>query len=139
MFKEQIKPYLARCVAAIHDNTDAKAVMHSDGSIYDLIPDLIDIGVDAINPVQTTAWKMDAEKLKADFGDNLGFWGAVDTQHTLPFGTPDEVREDVRNKIRTLASGGGYVLTSCHTIREEVQPENVIAMYNEALEFGTNS
>jgi uroporphyrinogen decarboxylase len=77
MFRKQVKPYLARCVDAIHANTDAKVVMHSDGAIYHLIPDLIDIGVDVINPVQTTAWSMDAETLKAEFGKNLGFWGAV--------------------------------------------------------------
>ena len=139
MFQKQIKPYLARCVAAIHDNTDAKVVMHSDGAIYDLIPDLIDIGVDAINPVQTTAWKMDAENLKKDFGKNLGFWGAVDTQHTLPFGTAEEVRQDIKRKIEIFGPGGGYVITSCHTIREEVPPENVMALYQAALEFGRYS
>ena len=136
MFRKQVKPYLARCVEAIRDNTDAKVVMHSDGAISALIPDLIDIGVEAINPVQTTAWNMDAARLKAEFGDNLGFWGAVDTQQTLPFGTPDEVREDVKTKIKTLAPGGGYIITSCHTIREEVPPENVRALYESALEFG---
>ena len=138
MFRKQVKSHITRCVEAIHDNTDAKVVMHSDGSIYDLIPDLIDIGVDAINPVQTTAWSMDAAKLKDEFGDKLGFWGAIDTQHTLPFGTPDEVREDVKAKIGTLGRRGGYVLTSCHTIREEVPAENVLAMYETALEFGSS-
>ncbi|MDP6402273.1 MAG: uroporphyrinogen decarboxylase family protein [SAR202 cluster bacterium] len=137
MFRKQIKPYLARCVEAIRDNTDAKVVMHNDGAIYDLIPDLIDIGVDVINPVQTTAWKMEAGRLKADFGDNLAFWGAIDTQHALPFGTPDDVRDDVKDKIRTLAPGGGYVLTSCHCIQEEVSAENIQAMYESALEFGS--
>jgi uroporphyrinogen decarboxylase len=137
MFQRQIKPYLARCVVAIHDHTDAKVVMHSDGAIYDLIPDLIEIGVDAINPVQTTAWKMEADKLKAEFGNNLGFWGAVDTQHTLPFGTPEEVREEVKSKFKTFGPGGGYVITSCHTIREEVPAENVRALYESALEFGS--
>jgi len=132
MFQRQIKPYLARCVEAIHDNTDAKVVIHSDGAIFDLIPDLIDIGVEVMNPVQTTAWKMDAPTLKAEFGDRLGFWGAVDTQQTLPFGTPEEVRDDVKTKMATLGRGGGYVITSCHTIREEVPPENVRALYESA-------
>ncbi len=136
MFQRQVKPYLARCVEAIHDNTDAKAVMHSDGAISDLIPDLIDIGVDAINPVQTTAWNMDAARLKAEFGSKIGFWGAVDTQHALPFGTPEEVREDVKTKIEILGPGGGFVITSCHTIREEVPAENTRALYEAALEFG---
>ncbi len=136
MFQKQVKPYLARCVEAIHNNTKAKAVMHTDGAVYKLIPDLIDIGVDAINPVQTTAANMEPDRLKKEFGNNLGFWGAVDTQHVLPFGTPEEVREDVKHKIRTLGPGGGYVITSCHTIREEVPAENVQALYESALEFG---
>jgi len=136
MFQKQVKPHLARCVDAIRSNTDAKVVMHSDGAIYDLIPDLIDIGVEAINPVQTTAWKMEASRLKADFGDKLSFWGAVDTQHALPFGTREDVRQDVRSKIKELGPGGGFVITSCHTIREEVPPENVRALYESALEFG---
>ncbi|MDP7533337.1 MAG: uroporphyrinogen decarboxylase family protein, partial [SAR202 cluster bacterium] len=136
MFEKQIKPYLAKCVEAIRKNTDAKIVMHSDGAIFDLIPDLIDIGIDGINPVQTTAWGMDAARLKAEFGDKIAFWGAIDTQHALPFGSPQDVRDDVKAKIEELGVGGGYVLASCHTIREEVPAENVQAMYESALEFG---
>lgn len=136
MFRKQVKPYLARCVDAIHSNTKAKVVMHSDGAVFDLIPDLIDIGVDVLNPVQTTAWKMGAAELKAEFGKDLGFWGAVDTQHALPFGTPEDVREDIKSKIETLGVGGGFVLTSCHTIREEVPAENIKAMFEAALEYG---
>ncbi|HAL48860.1 MAG: hypothetical protein FI707_07300 [SAR202 cluster bacterium] len=136
MFSKQVKPHLARCVEAIRKNTNAKVVMHSDGAIFDLIPDLIDIGIDGINPVQTTAWGMDAARLKAEFGDKLAFWGAIDTQHTLPFGSPQDVRDDVKSKIEELGVGGGYVLASCHTIREEVPAENVRAMYESALEFG---
>jgi len=136
LFRKQVKPYLARCVEAIRNNTNAKVVMHSDGAIFDLIPDLIDIGVETINPVQTTAWNMEAAKLKTEFGDKLGFWGAVDTQHALPFGTPEDVRRDVKDKIKTLGRKGGYVLASCHTIREEVPAENIQAMYQAALEYG---
>jgi uroporphyrinogen decarboxylase len=136
MFQKQVKPFMRRCIDAIHANTDAKVVMHTDGAVYKLIPDLIDIGVDAINPVQTTAALMEAERLKSEFGRDLGFWGAVDTQRVLPFGTPEDVREDVKSKIRTLAPGGGYVITSCHTIREEVPAENVQALYESALKFG---
>jgi uroporphyrinogen decarboxylase len=136
MFQKQIKPYMRRFVDTIHANTKAKAVMHTDGAVYALIPDLIDIGVDAINPVQTTAAGMEPERLKREFGKDLGFWGAVDTQNTLPFGTPEEVRADVRHKIDTLGKGGGYVITSCHNIREEVPAENVQALYETALEYG---
>ncbi len=80
---------------------------------------------------------MEAAKLKAEFGNSLGFWGAVDTQHALPFGTPEAVREDVRAMIKTLGLGGGFVITSCHTIREEVPAENVRALYEAALEYGS--
>ena len=136
MFRRQVKPYLGRMVEAIKSNTRAKVLMHSDGSIYHLLPDLIDIGVEAINPVQTTAKNMEAARLKAEFGDHLGFWGAIDTQHTLPFGTPDEVRDEVRSKIRELGPSGGFILGSCHEIQREVPPENVVAMYDSAIEFG---
>ena len=136
MFRRQVKPYLGRMVEAIKSNTKAKVLMHSDGSIYDLLPDLIDIGVEAINPVQTTARNMEATRLKAEFGDNLGFWGAVDTQHTLPFGTADDVRAEVKSKIKELGPSGGLVLGSCHAIQREVPPENVVAMYDSAIEFG---
>jgi|TARA_B100000315_G_scaffold253451_1_gene292276 uroporphyrinogen decarboxylase len=139
MFKKQIKPFMARCVDAIHQNTDAKAVMHSDGAIYALIPDLIDMGVDCINPVQTTAWNMEPEKLKSEFGKDIAFWGAVDTQQALPFGTVDDVRRDVKSKIETLGPGGGYVLASCHTIRSEVPASNIEAMFDAALEYGKYS
>jgi uroporphyrinogen decarboxylase len=111
--------------------------MHSDGAIHALIPDLIDIGVDAINPVQTTAWNMNADQLKAEFGKSLAFWGAIDTQHTLPFGTPEDVRKEVKEKIETLGSGGGFVLTSCHTVRSEVPAENIRSMFEAAQEFGS--
>jgi uroporphyrinogen decarboxylase len=136
MFQKQIKPFMAKCVEAIHKHTDGKAVIHSDGSIFDLIPDLIDIGTDAINPVQTTAWNMSPDKLKSEFGKDLAFWGAIDTQQALPFGTSEDVRKDVRNKIDILGKGGGYVLTSCHTIRSEVPAENIKAMFETAQEYG---
>ena len=139
MFRKQIKPFMARCVDAIHQNTDAKAVMHSDGAIYALIPDLIDMGVDCINPVQTTAWNMEPEKLKSVFGKDIAFWGAVDTQQALPFGTVDDVRRDVKSKIETLGPGGGYVLASCHAIRREVPASNIEAMFDAALEYGKYS
>jgi uroporphyrinogen decarboxylase len=129
--------YLRRRIDAIHSNIDVKVVMHTDGAVYELIPDFIDIGVDATNPVQTTAANMEAERLKNEFGQDLGLWGAVDTQRVLPFGTPEQVREDVKYKIRTLGPGGRYVRTSWHTIREEVPAENMQAFYESAPEFGS--
>ena len=93
------------------------------------------MGVDILNPIQTSAKGMDAEKLKSEFGDQLVFWGgSLDCQKTLPFGTPDEVREEVRAHVRTLAPGGGYVFASVHNIQANVPPENVIAMFDAAVE-----
>jgi len=136
LYRRLIKPYHRRLVEAIKSKTRAKVVMHSDGSVYPLIPDLIDIGVDALNPVQVSAKDMDSRRLKAEFGDSLTFWGGIDTHHVLPRGTPEDVRNEVRTRIRDLAPGGGYVLASVHNVQAEVPPENVVAMFDAALEYG---
>jgi uroporphyrinogen decarboxylase len=102
---------------------------HSDGAIYDIIPDFIEIGVDVLNPVQLTARGMDAEKLKRQYGREISFWGgAVDTQNVLPRANPDEVRRDVKERIRCLAAGGGFVFAAVHNIQDDVPAENIIAM-----------
>ena len=136
LYRRLIKPYHRRLVEAIKSKTKARVVMHSDGSVYPLIPDLIDIGVDALNPVQVSAKDMDSRRLKAEFGDSLTFWGGIDTHHVLPRGTPEDVRNEVRTRIRDLAPGGGYVLASVHNVQAEVPPENVVAMFDAALEYG---
>ena len=111
--------------------------MHSCGSIYPIIGDLIDVGLDILNPVQTTAANMEPERLKSEFGKDLTFWGGgADTQGALPFGTPDDVRRDVSEKIRTLAPGGGFVFTQSHNIAPEVPPENILAMFETVRELG---
>ena len=97
----------------------------------------MDIGLDALNPVQTSAANMDATWLKAQFGDRLTFWGGgVDTQATLPFGTVEDVRREVKERIRIFAPGGGFVFTPVHNIQCNTPPENVIAAYETALEAG---
>jgi uroporphyrinogen decarboxylase len=98
-----------------------------------MILDMIDTGIDALNPVQVSADNMDPAKLKADFGDRLAFWGGIDTQDVLPFRTPAEVAEYVQYIIKMLGTGGGYVLSTVHNIQEQVPPENVVAMFDACL------
>jgi uroporphyrinogen decarboxylase len=98
--------------------------------------DLIAIGVDSINPVQVSAKDMDTKRLKKEFGDRMAFWGGIDTHKVLPFGTPDDVRAEVKRRIEDLAPGGGYVLNSVHNLQSEVPPENIVAMFEAAKEFG---
>ena len=105
---------------------------HSDGAILDIIPDFIEMGVDVLNPVQLTAKGMDAEKLKAQFGKDLSFWGGgVNTQSVLPHASPDEVKHDVRERIQHLARGGGFIFGTVHNIQDDVPVENIIAMLDE--------
>jgi uroporphyrinogen decarboxylase len=136
LYREMIKPYHRRLVEAIKSNTEAKVVMHSDGSVYPIIPDFIEIGVDALNPVQVSAKDMDSQRLKSEFGKHMCFWGGIDTHRVLPTGTPEAVRGEVKTRIADLAPGGGYVLASVHNIQAEVPPENIVAMFDSAEEYG---
>lgn len=114
-----------------------KILWHSCGAVYDFIPDLIDIGVDALNPIQVSAARMDTARLKREFGRDLAFWGGVDTGRVLPHGTPDDVRAEVRLRLNHLARGGGCVLCPVHNIQADVPPENVVALYDAAREYQT--
>jgi uroporphyrinogen decarboxylase len=108
---------------------------HSDGQVYDLLPDFIEIGMDILNPVQVTGKSMDT--IKREFGSSISLWGGgCDTQRVLPFGTPDEVRADVRQRVEHLSPGGGFVFCTIHNIQADVAPENVIAMYDELKRRG---
>jgi uroporphyrinogen decarboxylase len=118
-------------VQAIKSLRDVKVSYHSCGAVYELIEDLIDIGVDSLNPVQVSARNMDPVKLKKEFGGRMAFWGGIDTHRVLPFGTPEEVRKEVRRMINILGKKGGYVLASVHNIQAEVPPENIVAMFEE--------
>jgi len=140
LYREMVKPYHRRLVEAIKSKTDAKVLLHSDGAVYEIIGDFIDIGVEALNPIQVSARGMgDTRKLKAEFGRDLCFWGAIDTHRVLPFGTPGEVAAEVRTRIDHLAPGGGYVLASVHTINAEVPPANVAAMLETARAYRLRS
>jgi uroporphyrinogen decarboxylase len=127
-------------VEAIKSKTDAKVLLHSDGAVYEAVGDFIDIGVEALNPIQVSAKGMgDTRRLKAEFGRDLTFWGAIDTGRVLPFGTPGEVAAEVRTRVDHLAPGGGYVLASVHTINAEVPPANVAAMLETARSYRLRS
>jgi uroporphyrinogen decarboxylase len=137
MYRRMVKPYHAELIGAIKSRTKAKVFFHSDGNIYPLLGDLIEVGVDLLNPVQVSAGEMgDTARLKREFGDRLSFCGAIDTQWALPYGTLDEVRHEVRRRIRDLAPGGGYICAAVHCIQPDVPPENVCAMFEEALTAG---
>lgn len=137
-YREMVKPYHARLWGLIKKLSGKPLLLHSCGSIYDLIPDLIEIGVDALNPVQVRAANMDSRKLKREFGQDLVFWGGgCDTQQVLGNGTPAQVREEVRHRCSDLASGGGFVFSQVHNIQPNVPPENITAMYAElSAQFG---
>lgn len=129
-----IKPRHAKFFHRVRELTPAKLMFHSCGSIVDILPDLIETGVQIINPVQVTARGMDPAFLKREFGRDLVFWGGTDSQKTLPFGTAEEVRAMVARLIDTFGPGGGFVFSSCHNIQPDVPLENVLAMFAQARE-----
>ena len=113
----------------VHQHTRWKTFYHSCGSVYHLIEPMIRIGVDILNPLQCSAANMEPERLKREFGSRLCLWGGgVDTQKTLPFGTPDEVRAEVAERVRIFAAGGGFVFNAVHNIQRNSPPENLVAM-----------
>ncbi len=135
-FRELVKPYFAEYVASIKRHCPRAAVAHHCcGSSYRLLDDLSEIGIEVINPVQTKAHEMSPERLSENKA-LLSFHGGVDLQHVLPHGSVGEVEEFVRDLIRHLAPGGGYILAACHTLPEDVAPENVVAMFEAALKWG---
>ena len=137
MYRQMLKPLHADLIRFIKERTKAKIFFHTDGDVFDLIEDFIEIGVDILNPIQTSAGKMaDLQGLKQRYGSRLVFCGAIDTQHILPHGTSEEVRQEVRRVINILGDGGGYMLASVHTIMNEVPPENILAMVGAVEEFG---
>jgi uroporphyrinogen decarboxylase len=136
MYRSIIKPRQKALFDVVRQHTQAKIFLHSDGAIARIIPDLIEIGVDIVNPVQPTCEGMDTAVLKRDFGKDITFWGAVDTQHVLPFGTRQQVVDEVKRRIDDLAPGGGFVLAAVHNIQPEVPPENVVTLFDTALEYG---
>ena len=129
MWKQYIQPRHAR-LFEVAKKYNKKIMYHCDGSIYPLIPDLIEMGVDLLNPVQVDANNMEDWRLKDEFGDMLCFHGGIDNIHTLPCGTPQEVQKEVKDRIHVLGKNGGYIVTSTHHIQSNTPPENVNAMYD---------
>jgi uroporphyrinogen decarboxylase len=135
MYRSRLKPFHRKYFDFLKAHTSAAILYHSCGNITDLIDDLVEIGVDAINPVQVSAMPETAT-LKSRFGDKITFWGGIDTQRVLPCGSVDDVTKEVRRRIRDLAPGGGFVLGAVHSIQSDVPPQNIVAMAEAARRFG---
>ena len=134
-FRTLIKPVYKRYFDLVKSKTDAKIFFHSCGNIVEFIDDLAEVGVDIINPVQVTAMP-DTAALKARFGDRVTFWGGIDSQHILPNGTPADVEAEVRQRIRDLGPGGGFVAASVHNMQPDIPPANIVAMADAVRRFG---
>ncbi|MGD0744111.1 MAG: uroporphyrinogen decarboxylase family protein [Verrucomicrobiota bacterium] len=136
MFRERLLPAYRRGLDWIHANTSWKVLLHSDGAIVPLLPSIIEMGVDILNPVQTSAAGMDPERLKREFGDRLTFWGgSCDAQSTFARGTPAEVAAETERHLGVFTPGSGYVCAPIHNIQANVSPDNVIALFDTALNF----
>jgi uroporphyrinogen decarboxylase len=132
---EFLIPRMKRMTDLVHEN-GAYAFYHSDGAVLEIIPDMIEAGIDVLNPIQWRCRNMDRPVLKERFGDQVVLHGAVDNQQTLAFGAVDDVIEEVEYNVRVLGEGGGYVLAPCHNIQSVSPPENVVAMYETAYAMG---
>jgi uroporphyrinogen decarboxylase len=137
IYRDIVKPRQKRLVQHIRSLTGAKIWYHTCGSCYQYIADLIDNGVDILNPVQIGLADMEPERLKREFGNRIVFWGGgVDAQHILPFASPEVVRDNVRANIAAFMPGGGYVFNNVHNIQYGVPPANIVALFDAAYEFG---
>jgi uroporphyrinogen decarboxylase len=132
LYRSRIKPFHAALVDAIHAESRARAVVHCDGAVAELLPDFVEIGVDAVNPVQTSAHGMEPGRLKREFGRSLCFWGGCDAPWALAFGTPEHAEAEARRTLQALAPGGGYIFGPVHPIDDSIPPENVIALVRAA-------
>lgn len=133
--REFLLPRMKRMIDLAHE-AGAFVFHHSDGAIRQIIPEMIELGIDILNPIQWRLAGMDREGLKRDFGDRLVFHGAMDNQYTIPFGSVAEVRQEVMENLRILGEGGGYILAPCHNIQAVTPPENIVAMYEAGYEHG---
>ena len=136
IYRRLFKPRHAQLCAYVHQHSRMRTFLHSCGSLYPILPDLIEAGYEVLNPVQTNARDMQPERLKREFGKEITFWGAgADTRHVLNRARPEEVKAHVRRNIETLAPGGGFVFNTVHNILPDVPPENVVAMFEAVDEY----
>jgi uroporphyrinogen decarboxylase len=141
MFDKIVKPRFERLWETAKSglrqkNPDAKLMLHSCGNVRPFIPTWIDMGLNILDPIQPRARGMEPDGLKRDFGDRLVFHGGIDIQHTLPFGTPDDVKAEVRRYLRALAPGGGYIVAPAHNVQSDVPPANLVAIRDAIAEYG---
>jgi uroporphyrinogen decarboxylase len=137
MYREMLKPVHADFISFIKSRTKARVFFHSDGDVVPLIEDFIEIGVDILNPIQTSAGSMsDLPALKKRFGKNMVFCGGIDSHRVLPHGSAEDVRREVRRVMQILGPGGGCMMGAVHTVMNDVPPENVLAMVDAVEEFG---
>ena len=130
LFREAIAPWYKKRIAMTREMTDAYYFHHSCGSVFRLIPDILDMGVDILNPIQPGAVEMEPERLKDAYGDRLTYWGGIDEQNLLTKGTPEEVKKETARVLNIMNRDGGYVLAASHNIQPDVPPENVVAMFS---------
>ena len=135
-YRKLYQPFHRQVNDWVHSHTPWKTFIHSCGSVMALLPDIVEAGFDILNPVQCSAAGMDAEHLKSTYGDRIVFWGGgIDTQHVLPFGTPDEVRRQVLERCRIFSRDGGFVFNSIHNVQARTPVENIVAMLDAVHEF----
>jgi uroporphyrinogen decarboxylase len=136
MIKEFFVPRMKRMIDLAH-RSGVYAFFHSDGAIREIIPTMIEAGIDILNPIQWRCQGMERDRLKQDFGHQVVFHGGMDNQYTLAFGSVEEVCAEVMTNIELLGAGGGYIMAPCHNIQVVSPPENIVAMYETAYEYGT--
>jgi uroporphyrinogen decarboxylase len=137
LYRRVIKPYHERLFRFARSHCEAILLLHTDGAVAPFIPDFIEMGIDAINPVQVSAAGMEPRRLKREYGRDIAFWGGgCDSQVILPFATPQQVSDEVKRRLDELMPGGGFVFSPIHNVQAEVSPQNVIAMFKTALEHG---
>lgn len=140
MFRKLLKSKNKELIDHIRQYTDAKIMLHSDGAIAPFIDDLVDVGIDIINPVQTSVKGLeDSKEVNKLFGDKISFHGAIDVQQVLPNSTPEEVKAEVKRRIRELGENGGYICAACHNISYDIPVENLVALYDAAYEYSFNT
>jgi len=131
LYREVFKPRQRQWIEFVKARTQAKVFLHCDGAVEPILPDFIEIGIDVLNPLQTSARGMDPKLIKAKYGCDLAFWGGgVETQTTLPFGSLADIRREVRERLKLLSEGGGYVFAPIHNIQPDIAPEKVLAIFD---------